>query len=81
MALQNSDKESPVAKTAPAEIGMAETVRILTTASHQKIEITEVHKKAEKKFFKIVDDAAKSVKAPADASVNHDKYIYGIPQD
>ena len=64
-----------------AEIGMDETIRILTTNPHEKFELTEAQKKAERKFFRTIDAAAKSVRGTSDASENHDKYIYGFRQD
>ena len=59
------------------EIGMEETVRILTTKPHEKVELTEAQKKAEEKFFRKINAAARDIDGPADASENHDKYIYG----
>lgn len=65
----------------PAEIGMDETTRILTTNPHERFELTEAQKKAERKFFRTIDAAAKGVKGTSDASESHDKYIYGFRED
>ena len=65
----------------PAEIGMEETIRILTTNPHEKIELTDAQKKAEQKFFRTIDAAAKGMEGTSDASENHDKYIYGHRQN
>ena len=65
----------------PDEIGMRETVKILKTKSHENVELTAAQKKAEEKFFRTIDAAAKGTKVPLDASENHDKYIYGFRQD
>lgn len=62
---------------APDEIGIEETVRILTTKSHKKVALTAAQKKAEEKFFRTIYTAERDIDGTADASENHDKYIYG----
>ena len=74
---QISDAREAELPSVPAEIGMEETIRILTTNPHEKIEFTSAHRKSEEKFFSKVDAVAKSLDGPEDASENHDKYIYG----
>ena len=61
----------------PTEVGMEETISILTTAPHEKIDFTGAHRKSEEKFFSKIDAVARSIHGPDDASENHDKYING----
>ena len=74
---QISDTRETDIPSVPAEIGMEETIRILTTNPHERIEFTRAHRKSEEKFFRKVDAVARSIDGPDDASENHDKYIYG----
>ncbi|MCY3638971.1 MAG: hypothetical protein OXG80_07725 [Chloroflexi bacterium] len=75
----NSARER-IPSGAPIEIGMKKSLDILATVPHERNKLTDIQKRAVQKFFKTIDADAESDKEPVDASVNHDKYIYGRPR-
>ena len=52
---RSSSVQEEIPSDVPVDVGMKKSIDILTTVSHDRIELTDAQNKAEQKFFRTID--------------------------